>query len=228
MTAADFDGGSLKPYLTCSLALHLAGAGAALLIARGAAVKNTPVYMIDFVGPTAAVIDSRALSGRAEPAALVAQPQTQPDEFSTRRAKGSPLPRPSLLRGWQQAAAPVQTAAPAQPAAPAAPAPSGPPGEAGISTDMPDFPYPWYISQLRQTLWAQWSGRMPRERGECVVVFTLLPNGKTVDLRVEDSSGDSAFDLTAMRAVQDSAPFPPLPRGFREPFLKIHVALKTL
>ncbi|MDD5657239.1 MAG: energy transducer TonB [Elusimicrobia bacterium] len=224
MTAADLDDGSLKPYLTWSLTLHLAGAAVVLALGRAASVKNTPVYMIDFVGPTASVIDSRSAGGLQAPAAAAPRPQTQADEFSTARRKGAPLPRPSLLRGWRQTAAPEPAAAPQA----EAPAPAGASGEAGVATDLPDFPYPWYISQLRQSLWSQWSARMPGEKGECVVVFCLLPGGQAVDLRVEESSGDSAFDLAAMGAVQDAAPFPPLPRGFQEPFLKIHVALKTL
>ncbi len=110
---------------------------------------------------------------------------------------------------------------------PPEPAPGATPGEGGITTDMPNFPYPWYIIQLRASLWAQWLARMPKEAGQCVVVFTLIPNGSVVDLRTEESSSDSSFDLTALSAVQDAAPYPPLPRGFSEPFLKIHVTLKS-
>jgi protein TonB len=69
---------------------------------------------------------------------------------------------------------------------------------------------------------------MPKTGGECVVVFSLLLNGSLTDLRIEQSSGDSPFDLAALSAVQDAAPFPPLPQDFREPFLKIHVTLKAL
>jgi TonB family protein len=68
---------------------------------------------------------------------------------------------------------------------------------------------------------------MPKEQGEAVIVFSILPNGSVVDLRAEESSGSSAFDLTAESAVQDAAPFAPLPREFPEPFLKVHVTLKS-
>jgi len=222
--------GNLNPYLTYSLVLHLAGAGLFIFLSRSAGLKATPVYMIDFVGPSATVISSPAQSeaSKGGSAASSPQPQTEVDEFSTsRRQKGAPLPRPSLLRGWRETHAAPEPAPAAQASAAGAPA-SGAPGQAGIATDLPNFPYPWYISQLRQSLWTQWSSRMPKETGVCVVVFTLLPNGGLVDLRTEDSSGDSAFDLIAMSAVHDAAPFPPLPRGFREPFLKIHVTFKTL
>lgn len=223
----------LKPYLNRSIALH----GAALLAAgflygRNLVPKSNPVYTIDFVGPSAVIQKAGGPAATAS-AEEAAQPKLQPqadfDEFGRRkkRKKGMALPRPSLLRGWKD----KPTALPATPqaASPAAvaPDPGGTPGEGGITTDMPNFPYPWYISQLRASLWAQWLSRMPKDPGECVVVFTLMPNGSVVDLRTEESSGDSSFDLTALSAVQDAAPYPPLPRGFSEPFLKIHVTLKA-
>ena len=96
-----------------------------------------------------------------------------------------------------------------------------------MSADMPNFPYPWYIAQVRSALWAHWSQRMPHEKGGCTVVFTLLRNGAVTDLRTEDSSGDGSFDLAAMGAVQDAGPYPALPSGFPDPFLKIHVTLKS-
>jgi protein TonB len=211
--------------------LHAAAAVICLVIYREAAIKATKTYMIDFVGPSAAIASSQGQSPAAPPdraAAYQPQPQVDRDAFGRRR-KGAPLPRPSLLRGWREAPAMKEKPAPGPEAAagPAEPA-AGAPGDAGIATDLPNFPYPWYISQLRQSLWGQWSARMPKEKGDCVVVFTLLPNGSFVDLRTEESSGDSAFDLIALSAVQDAAPFPPLPNGFKERFLKIHVTLKTL
>ncbi|MCX5794038.1 MAG: energy transducer TonB [Elusimicrobia bacterium] len=231
MTSAD-DG--MAPYLTYSLAIHVGAAALALALYSAAKISSTPVYMIDFVGPSAAILSPQAeTAAAAKGPAPALQPQTETDEFSPQRHKGAPLPRPSLLRGWseptsdEKPAAPAPAATTAQPTAASAPA-SGAPAQAGIATDMPNFPYPWYISQIRQVLWEQWSSRMPKGAGECVVVFTLLPNGRFVDLRTEESSGDPAFDLAALSAVQDGAPYPPLPRGFKEPFLKIHLTLKSL
>ena len=219
---------SLKPYLTYSLAAHVGVAALVAGLYGFSKAKSSQVYMIDFVGPSATILHSGAEAAAqvAGPTASL-QPQTDPDEFSARRGKGAPLPRPSLLRGWREPS--IQETPAAAPAPQAAAAPTGgAPGQAGIATDLPNFPYPWYISQLRQVLWDQWSGRMPRGEGMCVVVFSLLPNGRFVDLRIEESSGDPAFDLAAQSAVQDGAPYPPLPKGFKEPFLKIHLTLKSL
>ena len=59
-----------------------------------------------------------------------------------------------------------------------------------------------------------------------MIVFTIMRSGKTVDFKVESSSGDDGFDYEALSAAQEAAPFPPLPRGFMDPFLKIHVSFR--
>lgn len=221
----------MRPYLLRSFGLHAAlGAALAFFSARATLPKSNPVYSIDFVGPSGGIISSLSgPAGRAAPAAPARPaPQQTPDEFGSRRRKpGAPLPRPSLLRGFtEKPAEPAPAAAAAAPSAPAGAA-GGSGGEAGVSTDLPNFPYPWYISQVRAALWSRWSERLPSEAGQAVVVFTIMPTGAVVDVRTEESSGDPAFDLVALSAVQESAPFPPLPRGFSEPFLKVHVTLKS-
>lgn len=227
----------LTSYLGYSFGLHACAVLAALKLFSAVSAPSHPVYTIDFVGPSATIINTEASAAKPaaqpQPSAQSLPAQSDVDEFGRRKRKHFVLPRPSLLRGWREkplpkpsaAAAPV--AAQSQSGAPAAAAAGSGGGDASVATDMPNFPYPWYISQVRAGLWNQWSSRMPKEKGECTVVFSVMPNGSLVDLRTESSSGDSAFDLAALGAVQDAAPFPPLPRGFSEPFLKIHVVLKS-
>ncbi len=219
---------ALGPHLTYSVTVHLLAAGAVIFLYQRISTQATPVYMIDFVGPSAAVLDSRSAQRNAEKAGFKPQAQSEVDEFSlSRRKKGAPLPRPSLLRGWRETTPPPQEEPAAASAETPGPAPASQ-GQAGIATDLPNFPYPWYLAQLRQSLWDRWSARMPKVQGECTAAFSILPSGQITDLRTEESSGDSAFDLTALSAVQDAAPYPPLPKGFKDPFLKIHVTFKTL
>lgn len=231
---------SIKPYLTYSVAAHALVAAGALRLLTGISSQPSQVYTIDFVGPSATIqsITAESEAPKSAPEANVAPPASAQasefDEFGRRhRHKPFVLPRPSLLGGFQaQEEKPVAETTPAAvnpaPAAGASvPSGAGGPPSAGIATDMPNFPYPWYISQVRASLWNLWSSRMPKGAGQCVIVFSILPNGGLVDLRTEESSGDSAFDLTAMSAVQDAAPFPGLPKAFKEPFLKIHVTLKS-
>lgn len=212
----------LSSYLGYSAGIHVALIlGAALFLQRGAG-QSSPIYHIDFVGSTTLVRSPGADAGlKAQPAPATA-PTAPAEDFSTARKRSGPLPKPSLMRDFRQDVAPRPGAE-----AKAETSSSGAPGSSGVAMDMPNFPHPWYISLVRTGLWSQWSKNMPRQAGEAVVVFTLLPNGRMVDLRIESSSGDQGFDLTALASARDAAPFPPLPRGFTEPFLTIHVTLTS-
>ncbi len=227
----------LKPYITYSFGAHFALALVLAKLLSGAGAASTQVYTIDFVGPSTTIITqsgpaAAAPAGGAQQEAKPA-PDVKPDEFATHKKPGHfALPRPSLLRGAQaqkEEQAEESNAAPGpEPKATSVERSSGgTPGDASVSADMPNFPYPWYIAQVRAALWAQWSKKMTGLHGECVVVFTLLPDGRVTDLRAEETSGDSAFDLAALGSVQDAGPYPPLPSGFTERFLKIHVTLKS-
>lgn len=202
----------LKPYLTYSALAHAVLLTALGLALRRGTASSPEVYHIDFIGPTAGIINRNpeAEPGAAQAAAKL-PPQARSDDF--RSGPRRPLPRPSVLA--------EEEAPRASPGAGEAPA------EASVSADMPNFPYPWYVSQVRAALWNQWSSRMPAGPGEAMAVFTILPGGQAVDLRIESSSGDAAYDYAALSAVQEAGPFPPLPRGFPEPFLKIHVRFRS-
>ncbi|HAH06396.1 MAG TPA: hypothetical protein DCM05_07695 [Elusimicrobia bacterium] len=232
--------GTLRPYLTYSAACH------ALLVVLGFALvqsklaKPEQVYRIDFIGATAGTILNREKEAGSKPApapAVQAEParrpaaQKDPDAFNLGKVH-KPLPRPSVLDSYDLNK-PVSKAPPAGPAAKAVeapPGPSGPPGEGSgptVSADMPNFPYPWYLTAMRSSLWDKWSSRMQGLEGECGIVFTVLRDGAVVDLNIEDSSGDGGFDYAAISAVREAAPFAPLPREFEESFLKVHVKFRS-
>jgi TonB family protein len=46
------------------------------------------------------------------------------------------------------------------------------------------------------------------------VTFTIQPDGSVTGIRVTQSSGVSLLDLAAQRAIQNAAPFGPLPREY--------------
>jgi protein TonB len=47
-----------------------------------------------------------------------------------------------------------------------------------------------------------------------IVTFVIRRDGSASDVRLEQSSGDKALDYSAMRAIYEAAPFPPLPAGY--------------
>ncbi|HEY3174952.1 MAG TPA: energy transducer TonB [Candidatus Polarisedimenticolia bacterium] len=77
------------------------------------------------------------------------------------------------------------------------------------------FPYDYYRSSLVAILQSNW--RRPvapeglREPVSCRVQFTILKSGIIQDARISVPSGNEALDQSALRAIYDSNPLPPLP-----------------
>lgn len=224
---------ALKPYLTRSVLLHLVAVSCLAWIGRELSSPRPQTYRIDFIGPTTGIANRNPEAEpmsvkKPTPAAASADrpaPQARTDEFGRRRR--SKLPRPSVLGLLGRESPKLRDVAPPAPAPSEPSSGSGGADAAAVDADMPNFPYPWYISQVRDSLWRQWSARMPGGGGEALVGFAVLRNGGVTDVRVESSSGEGAFDQSAMEAVQEAAPFPPLPREFPDGFLKVHVRFKS-
>jgi TonB family protein len=66
------------------------------------------------------------------------------------------------------------------------------------------------------------------EQGETIVHFVLRTDGKIIDgVRVVKSSGFEEFDSAAARAVQDAAPFPPVPPALQARTMSVRVAFEN-
>lgn len=220
----------VSPYFFGSLLAHLIVAFVFIKVIGGFSSSTPPIYTIDFIGPSAVTIEGAAPTiPEQKNSPALQSPTIKKDSFpSHKNHKHFTLPKPSLL---SSDAAPKKATAKADAAQTIKTQShfhsSAPTGSANISADLPNFPYPWYISELRAQLWSQWSKRLATVSGESVVVFEIMPNGQVVDLKTQSSSGDAGFDLAALSAVQDASPFPPLPKGFNQPFLKIHLTLTS-
>lgn len=89
----------------------------------------------------------------------------------------------------------------------------GPGGIPSIGSSA--FPYDYYRSSLVAILQSNW--RRPvapdglAEPVSCRVQFTILKSGIIQDARISAPSGNDALDQSALRAVFDSNPLPPLP-----------------
>lgn len=229
-------------YLKKSAAAHVLILAGMVLTSRGGSAPPQQVYRIDFIGASSAILNRKGGEATAPekplPAPSFAKPDRQkdPDTFNL-KPSFTPLPRPSFLDAARPEKkptppsiaklAPAQAPAPRVPPGSGATAPAAGAGIGSVSADMPDFPYPWYLTSLRQKLWSRWSGRMPAEEAECLVMFSIMRDGSIVDVRVESTSGERAVDTAALSAVRESAPLPPLPPAFRERFLKVHVQFKS-
>jgi TonB family protein len=63
----------------------------------------------------------------------------------------------------------------------------------------------------------------PPTEGEvqAVLSFTVGRKGEISDLEVAQTSGFTAFDLAALRAVDNASPLPPLPASYRRDSLRV-------
>ena len=100
-------------------------------------------------------------------------------------------------------------------------------GGGNIQTDFANFPYPWYITQVRNSLWGEWEKRRPAGSTlGTLVTFAIARDGKIKDLKVEKSSGDDTFDFAATSAVINAGPFNPLPMYYEKDELTVTVEFK--
>jgi periplasmic protein TonB len=83
--------------------------------------------------------------------------------------------------------------------------------------------YPWYIAAAKRRVAPNWNLLFldPSVRNSrtlhCVIAFTILRDGSIRNLRVDQSSGNSSWDTSGLRAIQSSVPFPPLPSDWSAP-----------
>jgi protein TonB len=92
-------------------------------------------------------------------------------------------------------------------------------GGVGVGTDSPfGTQFGWYADLLRQAVEQKWqtAGIDARQVSTVTVQFTLLRNGSVApgSVRVIETSGNRALDLSAQRAVLDVGQFPPFPQQF--------------
>jgi TonB family protein len=103
----------------------------------------------------------------------------------------------------------------------------GVPGLSGdVTVDASDFEFTYYLIQVRSIIGRSWgapaglvtSGQPVR----CTVFFRIDRLGRISDVRLEDASGVTFFDQSALRAVNISSPLPQLPAGYGGSTLGVH------
>lgn len=231
----------MRHYLLYSSYAHAALLLGLFLLARNAAVTKKPQsYFIDFIGPTAKAVTVQEATGKAAapaapaekapapkpaekapPAKAAPKQEPAPKELPTELTAGGPskpLPRPSIL---SEGGPSLFDKPDPQPAAAGG-------GESGLSADFSNFPYPWYITQVRESLWNAWTQRMPTAGAlRCTVSFDIARDGSARSVAVSRSSGNRLFDHAARSAAEAAGPFPRLPDDFFEDKLTVHVEFKS-
>ena len=92
---------------------------------------------------------------------------------------------------------------------------------------LSNFPYTYYLQIIIDKVSGNWFTSLvdPGISGnfQTTVHFKIQKNGQVSDLKIEESSGIRSLDMSALRAVQTSAPFPPLPRAYEDDYLGIYL-----
>ena len=94
-------------------------------------------------------------------------------------------------------------------------------GVGALTVNAADFPFAWYLRQVQSKISREWDAQA-RDGVQPQVAFEIRRDGKISGLVVEKSSGNALYDQSALRAVTEASPFPPLPPEFKASSLRIH------
>jgi colicin import membrane protein len=105
---------------------------------------------------------------------------------------------------------------------------NNPLGKSGVnsSTGGKPFPDPYYLLTIQQRITNNWNppsqllGKNKQMR--LLVFFTVDRQGKIADIDIEETSGSTLLDQSAIRAVQLTNPLPPLPSVVKEDIIRVH------
>ena len=89
------------------------------------------------------------------------------------------------------------------------------------------YPHAYYVQIVYDRVSASWFTALvdPGVSGSfsAQVTFRIFRNGRISDLKISESSGLPSLDLSALRAIQTAAPFPPLPNDYDGEYLPLRI-----
>lgn len=92
---------------------------------------------------------------------------------------------------------------------------------------LSNFPFTYYLQIIIDRVSSNWFTSLvdPGVSGsfQATAHFKIYKNGQISELKIEESSGIRSLDLSALRAIQTSAPFPPLPGAYEDEYLGIYL-----
>lgn len=233
----------MNRYLALSGGLHVLAALFLILLLAPSAKKASATYTIDFIGTGKVIATTGQEAASPVPAApkaavqapapakeAVAQPKTDKKAYASKseittkkqtkkaQPKAAPLAAPSVLSDEADAKAEAGGESASK---------EGEFAGGNIQTDFANFPYPWYITQVRNSLWIEWEKRRPAGTElSALVSFAIARDGKIKDLQVDRKSGDDTFDFAATSAVINAGPFAPLPMYYEKDELTVSVEFR--
>lgn len=87
-------------------------------------------------------------------------------------------------------------------------------GQSGSKSNVIDSPYFNRLSEKVRSLWV-YTG--DKKDIETIVSLKISQSGRLIDLWIDESSGDSGYDESVLKAIKKAAPFAPLPEEITVP-----------
>ncbi len=88
--------------------------------------------------------------------------------------------------------------------------------------DVQNFCCPDYLATMLQIVQKNWNAQQ-QVAGEALIKFRIQRDGRVTDIELERSSGYTALDITAQRALFMTQRLPALPAAFPESQLTVHL-----
>ena len=227
-----------------SLAVHAAVALGLLALPMFASAAKRPIDAATIVTlaaapPPSQVAPAAAIAPATPPAPAPTTPPPKGPSAVPNIPKPQPKPTPKPEPERPRHPEPPPTKAPSAPAedpkktpAPGSSA-SAAPNRGGAATGAAitaledgDPSLAWYHENIRGLLDTNWVRpvlEQEKQTFSVTVAFEIARDGSLRNLRVETSSGVPVVDLSALRAVRDSAPFPPPPPARAEDLVRSRV-----
>ena len=186
---------------------------------------------------TPAATPPETLRGRDERRSLApVRPATPPETLPPTHARAQ-SPSDALSLAPLKALDPVPPPAPPpEPERPhavspplATPQPPTTPEASRVSLDVGDVPFTYYLRQLQAKISQRWTPPGPATPGQAkaIVVFAIARDGSIAEPALEQSSGNARYDESALRAVAEAVPLPPLPLEFKPASLRVHLGFEV-
>ena len=150
-------------------------------------------------------------------------PEKEPEKKPEKSAEQDPPPQPRPQAQVPAAESDEQAAASGDVAGSAAA------GASVSALEIGGAAFAWYRSSVANALYGNW--RRPVVSGivepiEVRVAFEIMRDGNVRGLRIDESSGVPTLDRSALRAVSDATPLPPLPSMLSEPYLPASIVFR--
>ncbi|MHB8843230.1 MAG: cell envelope integrity protein TolA [Nitrospirota bacterium] len=83
-----------------------------------------------------------------------------------------------------------------------------------VASTTGEFRFPFYLAIVRDKVERNWNPPPGAKGSKVKVKFKVLRSGRVGEVNIQESSGNTYFDMAAQRAIDNSSPFPRLPEGF--------------